>query len=133
MAHVRRRDALLALAGFGLLAAVARPASFRMPVDRDTGQYLYVADVLLHGGTPYADAANDKGPVLYLLFAAIQLVTGTSVVGVRLALLAVTAAAALFLALYVTARTTRAAGLLAGAAFAVLASTAALQGFDPNS
>jgi hypothetical protein len=117
---------------FAALAAASRPASFRTPIERDTGQYLYVGNTILHGGAPYADAANNKGPVTFLLFALIRLVTGTSVVALRLTLLAFTAAAALALAAYVTRFAGRRPGILAGCLLAVLGSTTLLQGDDPN-
>ena len=42
---------------------------WRAPLNNDAGQYLYVGRTLLDGGTPYVDAANNKGPVTYGLFA----------------------------------------------------------------
>jgi hypothetical protein len=125
-----------ALSGFFLfvaVAGVARPASYRTPLGHDTGAYLYVGDVILHGGTPYVDAANNKGPLLLLLFAAIRFVGGTSVVGVRLSLLLFAALAALFLAAYVSRLTDRSTGLVAGVALAVLSGAWAFPGEDPNS
>ena len=59
---------------------MARIASFQKPLERDTGTYLYIGDLVLHGHMPYADGADNKGPLTFLLFAVIRLFSGTSVV-----------------------------------------------------
>jgi hypothetical protein len=117
---------------FAAVATLSRVATLRVPLDRDTGQYLYVANEILHGGTPYVDAANNKGPVTFLLFAGIRAVSGHSVVAVRLTLIVFAALAALAVCLYVAQFAGRAAGVLAGIAFAALGSAQAIQGEDPN-
>jgi hypothetical protein len=117
---------------FALLAGLSRPQSWRKPLEPDTGQYLYVADVMLHGGTPYVDAANNKGPLTYLLFVPISLIGDTHAVVVRMALLVFAALAALAVAGYVTHHAGRAAGAVAGFALALLASASAMAGDDPN-
>jgi hypothetical protein len=127
-----RHPAVSGLALFGAITAACRPASFRTPIGRDTGAYLYVGDVILHGGTPYVDAANNKGPLTFLLFTAVDAVGGTSEVFVRLVLLAFAAVAALALAGYFQAFAGRAAAVLAGVTLAALQSVDALQGTDPN-
>jgi hypothetical protein len=128
-----RHPGLSGLLLFGFITAVCRPASYRTPIGRDGGAYLYMGDVILHGGTPYLDAANNKGPTTFLLFAAIRFVSGTSVVAVRLTLLCFAALAALALAGYVGRLAGRNVGLLAGIAFALLSATAPFPGDDPNS
>ena len=121
-----------AAAILALVAALTRASSWRQPLGTDTGQYLYVADVLLDGDAPYADAATNKGPVTYLLFGAIRLVAGTSMTAVRLSLLVFAVLAALALGLYVARYAGRAAGALAALVFALFAGTPVLQGEDPN-
>jgi hypothetical protein len=119
-------------AAFAALVAMSRVASFQKPLERDTGQELYVGHIVLHGGTPYVDAALNKGPLTYVVFALIDAVSGTSVVMVRICLVLFAAAAALGVAAFVTAWAGRAAGIAAGAAFALLAAVEPLQGDDPN-
>lgn len=124
-----------ALAGFSLfvlLAAVSRPASFQKPIERDTGQLLYVGDLVAHGATPYVDAAFNKGPMAFLTFAVIDTVTFTKVVLVRLVLVVFAAAAALAVAVVVDRRAGRSAALVAGVSLALLAASAPIQGDDPN-
>jgi 4-amino-4-deoxy-L-arabinose transferase-like glycosyltransferase len=127
-----RHPALAGLALFTAIAAVARIESWRAPILNDTGQYLYVAETLLDGGTPYVDAANNKGPVTYLLFALIKLISGTHPTLIRASLLLFAGLAALALAGYVAHFAGRAAGVVAGVTFALLAGTPALEGSDPN-
>lgn len=124
--------AALALPLFAVLAAAARASSLAAPLSEDTGVYLYFGDVILDGGAPYADAADNKGPLTYLLFAGIRLVSGISTTGVRLTLVAFAALTALAVAAYVSRFAGRGAALVAGAACALLGSTPKLEGPDPN-
>lgn len=117
---------------FGLAALASRPASLHQALDRDPGTYLTVGDAILHGGTPYVDAADNKGPVTYLLFAAIRLASGTSAVRVRLILLLFTAIAAVAVARYVSRHSGRAAGVASGLVLATLGSTILWDGANPN-
>ena len=64
--------AMRALAGVVCLAAaslVLLPTSpaFQPVPGRDSGAFLVVAQAMLHGGLPYVDAWDHKGPVLFLL------------------------------------------------------------------
>ncbi len=131
-AELQGRPLLAAGLAFAALAAVARIASFQKPIERDTGQDLYVGQLVLHGATPYVDAALNKGPLTFALFAAIDAVSGTSVVLVRLCLLIFVVLAALAVAEYVRIWAGRAAGIAAGATFALLSAAEPLQGDDPN-
>lgn len=125
----RAAAAVALLAG---LAAVTRISSWRKPLGTDSGQYLYIGDLVLHGDTPYVDAVNNKGPMTYLLFAVIRLGAGTSMTAVRLSLLVFAVVAALALGAYVARLATREAGVLAAIAFALFAGLPAMQGDDPN-
>ena len=127
-----RHPALAGLAVFTAIVAVARLATLRAPIANDTGQYLYVGQVLLDGGTPYVDAANNKGPLTYVLFALLGLVGGAHPVFYRVVLIVFAGLAALAVAGYAAHYGGRAAGVLAGVTLALLSGTAALQGDDPN-
>ncbi len=125
-------EAAAALAAFAALALVARVWSLEVPLSEDTGAYLYIGGGILDGEVPYADAADNKGPVTYLLFAVLDLLSSGSTVAMRLMLVLACALAALAVA----ARVRRAAGpwpgAAAGAALALLGSTPFLEGEDPN-
>ena len=120
------------LAVLCLLVAVGRPASFAAPPSRDMGQYMYVGTVVLEGGTPYVDAANNKGPANQLLWAGVRAVSGRSPLAPRLVLVLATALGALALALWVAGHLGRAAGLLAGGIYALLSSADGFEAYDPN-
>jgi len=117
---------------FAVVIAATRPASFQKPIERDTGQLLYVGHLVAHGATPYADAALNKGPLAFLMFAVVDTVTFTKVVLVRIVLVLFAAVAAVGVATVVGRRGGRSAGLLAGLALALLAAAGPLQGDDPN-
>jgi hypothetical protein len=127
-----RHPVAFALVVFAALVAVTRPASFQKPIERDTGQLLYVGHPVAYGATPYADAAFNKGPLSFLLFALIDSVTFTKVVLVRAVLVAFATIAAFGVAVAVERRAGRSVGLLAGLTFALLAAAGPLQGDDRN-
>lgn len=121
-----------ALLLFAVLALLARRWSLEMPLSEDTGAYLYVGDTIRDGGLPYVDAADNKGPLTYLLFGGLDLVTGSSTTALRLTLVLACALAALAVAARVALAAGRWAGLGAGVAMAVLGSTPFLEGDDLN-
>ncbi|MEA2275172.1 MAG: hypothetical protein QOC78_132 [Solirubrobacteraceae bacterium] len=122
----------VALVGLALLAAVSRISSLDVPLDRDTGVYLYGGQTILHGGVPYLDAADNKGPLTALLFAPISLLAGTSAEAVRFSLVAFMAVAALAVAGYVARFAGAATGAVAGVTLAMIGSTHRLEGDDAN-
>jgi hypothetical protein len=122
-----------ALTGFVVLAAVAavvRIATYPAPLVGDATQFLYVGEIVAHGGTPYVDAAYSKGPLTALMFAVIDPIAGTSPTVVRLTLVPFTAAAALALAGYVSHHAGRAAGALAGFTYAAFSALSSLEGAE---
>jgi hypothetical protein len=124
----RLADGLLYLA----IAALTRVASYGMPLERDTANYLYVGRLLWHGTMPYKSAATNKAPITYLFFGFVDLVGGPHPLFVRLVLLAFVVGACVAVAAYVEGYAGRAAGLAAGVALAVLAAADPIQGVDPN-
>jgi hypothetical protein len=117
---------------FAAVAALTRPAVFEAPIEYDAPLYLYGGSLILHGDTPYVDMIATKGPVTYLLFALIRLVSGTSVVMVHITLVVFAALAALALCAYVGRFAGRAIGFLAGLVFAAFAASSALEGYSSN-
>ncbi|HEX2016861.1 MAG TPA: hypothetical protein VGN69_09210 [Solirubrobacteraceae bacterium] len=118
--------------GLTVLVAACRPASYTTPLERDTAQMLYGGEVVLHGGVPYVDAAVNKGPLTYLLFAVIRLLSGHSELVVRLTLVAFAVVSCVALAGYLRGRAGPAAGLLGGLTMGLLAALAPFSGEDPN-
>jgi len=121
--------------GFVLLYALAwvsRPSSWSKPVGYDAGQYLYVAQTILDGGMPYTDAANNKGPLTYLVFAALNPLAEHSTVLFRFAITGFIALAALAVAGYVSRAAGRPAGAFAGVTLAVLSASIAINADGVN-
>ncbi|MEA2309249.1 MAG: hypothetical protein QOI65_1535 [Thermoleophilaceae bacterium] len=128
-----RHVALSGFVAFALVAGISRVGNYNAPLIGDVTQFLYVGDIVAHGGTPYLDAAYSKGPLTALLFAAIEPLAGTSTALVRLSVVPFAAAAALALAGYVAHYAGRAAGALAGVGFAVLSGLQRLDGAEGKS
>ena len=118
--------------GFLLLTLLCRAPSLRAPMTEDAATYLYVGRTIFHGGTPYVDAVETKGPATHLLYGAVDLVSGSSPTVVRLALALAAALTALLLARWVARSAGVRTGLIAGALFASLGTLTALEGVDPN-
>jgi hypothetical protein len=127
---VERHLALAGFAVFGLVAAAVRIADYNAPLDGDATQFLYVGDVIVHGGMPYVDAAYSKGPLTGLLFAVFEPIVGTSPAAVRLTVVPFAAAAAIALAGYVAHHAGRYAGALAGLTFAAFSAVADFRGAE---
>jgi hypothetical protein len=117
-------------AAFVVVAALVRVADYAKPLSADPGQFLYVGETVANGGMPYADAANNKGPLTALLFAAIDPLVGTSPTAVRLTVVPFAALAALALAGYVAHHAGRAAGALAGLLCAALSGLGTFEGAE---
>lgn len=81
-----------------LLCAVWGAASLSYPFGWDQGIMASVGDTLLHGGMPYREAWDIKGPVAHVWFAIGQLLFGRGQVGIRVVDLALLIWAAFALA-----------------------------------
>lgn len=116
---------LLAVAGL-------RWRLLEVPLERDEGGYAYVAQRLLAGVPPYADAYTLRLPGVDLAYAAILAAFGPSTAGIRQGLIVVNAATTLL----VHGLGTRLAGtlgaLVAAAAFALLSLGQSVLGFSAN-
>ena len=85
-----------------VLAFVAlRVPVLSMPLERDEGEYAYIAWRLLEGDVPYRDGFNQKPPGVFAVYAAAIAAFGRSVEGIRLLLHLWTAASAALLFLLV--------------------------------
>lgn len=116
---------------YGAIAALLRPATWFTPLFEDPAQNLYVGQAIIDGGAPYVDAANNKGPLTYVVFGLLGVLVGTSNALLKLTVVAVTALAALLVASYVARYAGRAVGFLAGLTFALFSGIADLLGYEP--
>ena len=82
--------------GLLLLPVLAYGAmSLRWPFSWDHGIFAWIAETIVHGGLPYRDAWDVKGPLTFYSFALVRLVTGRGMWGIRLFDLLVLAVGAL--------------------------------------
>ena len=126
-----RHPSLVSVLVFGTIAAVTRPATWNTPLFEDPAQNLYVGQAIFDGGLPYVDAANNKGPLTYVLYGLLGVLFGTSNVLLKFTVVIVTAVAATLVAGYVARYAGRAVGLLAGLIFALFSSAGDLVGYEP--
>jgi hypothetical protein len=111
-----RRIGVAWLAVAALAFVALRVPFLDVPLERDEGEYAYVAWRMLEGDVPYRDAFDQKPPGVFAAYAAAFLVFGRSVEGIRLFLHLWSAATALVLFACVR----RLSGSLAGAGAVLL-------------
>jgi MFS family permease len=129
---VEAHPALFAFPLFLAAATASRAWAFGKPFANDVSEYLSIGHQFMHGATPYTEVVQSKGPVAVIFYGLLDSLAGRSETVVRITLCVFIAVSALLLAGYVAKQAGRAAGFLAGLIFAVLGSTASLQGDDPN-
>ena len=91
----------LLLAGIMFFVAFVRMRLLAFPLERDEGEYAYMASLILDGIAPYEEAYNMKFPGTYFMYAFNMLLLGETTKGVHLGLLWVNLASILFLFLLV--------------------------------
>ena len=77
-----RNEKLFLIFSYVLMAGTAL-STLWWPMGRDQGIFAVVADTILAGGTPYIDAWEVKGPLVYYLSALAQWVFGPNQWGIR--------------------------------------------------
>ena len=130
----RRRPDAARLAAVVLPAAVAVAArwpSLHQPLDRDTAAYATIGSSIWKGVLPYRDLFDHKQPLVYPVYAAIDLL-GTRTSSVRLAAMAVAALTAVSVAVLGRRLLGPGRALLAGCMVAVVGAMPEVEGFDLN-
>jgi hypothetical protein len=134
--HVRgepRSAAAGWLIGLGLLAVIGFGALLRwrlldVPLDRDEGEFAYMAQQLLRGVPPYEAAYAMKLPGIYAVYASVMWVAGESIRGIHLGLLVVGGATSAAIFLLGRRLFDAMVGLTAAAAFALLSTMPSVHG-----
>lgn len=80
----KKRGMIYAFIAIILLLALRLPSFTRSVIDWDESIYLLVGDNILQGGIPYREIWDNKGPLLYFIFAFIIKITARSIIGLRL-------------------------------------------------
>jgi len=104
-----------------------------VPLERDEGEYAYMAQLLLKGIPPYTEAYSMKFPGIYFIYAIILRVFGETHTGIHTALLLVNLATAVIIYLIGRRLFGRWEGVVAGIAFAESSAMPVVQGFWANS
>jgi hypothetical protein len=71
------------IALFAALSFIWAPVSLLLPAGRDQGIFAWVAEVMLQGGLPYADAWEVKGPAAHFAYALALLIFGKTEFAIR--------------------------------------------------
>ena len=108
----RIRGAALALAA-GLLVVGLRAPLWDLPLERDEGEYAYIAWRLAAGETPYLDWFDQKPPGVFLAYRLALALPGDPIAAIRLVAAVFCAGSALALFAVVRALLGPAAGVLA--------------------
>lgn len=111
--------ALLALVAIAFVGV--RLPFVDLPLERDEGDYAYVAWRMLEGDVPYRDVFDQKPPGIYAVYAALLALGGRSGVAIHLLLFAWSAACALLLHRLLRSVAGGRAAAFAALAFALLA------------
>jgi 4-amino-4-deoxy-L-arabinose transferase-like glycosyltransferase len=111
-----------------LLFALIRFRLREMPLERDEGEYAYAGQLLLKGVPPYLLAYNMKLPGTYAAYALGMAVFGETSAGIHLTLMMVSAATTFLVVLLARRLFGQAAGLAAGASYALLSTSTSVLG-----
>ncbi len=103
-----------------------------VPLERDEGEYAYMAQRFLQGALPYTESQSMKFPGIIFVYAGIFTIFGQTPVAIHLSLLFVNFATAFLLVLLGRNLLGLVAGLVSGVSFSVLTLSPALHGIWAN-
>ena len=117
---------------FGMVVWV-RLRLLGLPLQRDEGEYAYMAQQLLQGILPYTESQSMKFPGIYFVYAGILTFFGENPSAIHLSIIFVNLATAYFIFLLGKSLLNLSAGIVAAVCFSVLTLSPALQGVSANS
>lgn len=103
-----------------------------LPLESDEGEYAYIAQLIMHGIPPYADAYSMKMPGIYVIYAIILAVFGQTPFGIHMGLMVVNIISTILIFLVAKRLMNAAASLAASACFAVLSVNPYIHGVIAN-
>lgn len=103
-----------------------------VPLERDEGEYAYIAAQITDGGVPYRDAFNQKSPGIFYLYALIFSLFGTNVAALRLFVAFYNLISIFFIYRIGRKLADREFGLVAALVFSIVSSERRLLGFSAN-
>ena len=104
-----------------------------LPLERDEGEYAYIAQQLLQGVLPYTESHSMKFPGIFFAYAGVLIVFGQSPIAIHFSLLFTNIATAFLLYLLGSKLLNQSAGIVAGISFSALTLSPSLQGTWANS
>ena len=123
-----------AVAALILLAAVfiLRAPLLNVPLERDEGEYAYIAQEMLRGYIPYKDAFDQKPPGIFLIYYLTFLILPQRAASIHLMLTAFLFIGALLLFLIGRKLSNSAVGMTAAVAYLILSSSPLFEGSSAN-
>jgi hypothetical protein len=115
-----------------VLTCLVRIRLLGVPLERDEGEYAYMAQQLLKGVLPYTESYSMKLPGIYIVYAVILTLFGHTHLGIHGAFLIVNLITALLLLLIGRRLLNSSAGVAAGIFYLVLTISPAVQGVWAN-
>lgn len=112
-----------------ILIIIIRLNFLEIPFERDEGAYSYYGRLILDGRTPYISFYETKPPGLFYIYALLQLIFGSTVSSLHLAVIAVNLLTIIFIFLIGSRLMDKSAGLIAAASFAILSVGKNISGF----
>jgi len=122
----------IAIALVIICAAALRWSLVTMPLERDEGEYAYIAQQILKGVPPYESAYSMKLPGIYLTYALFLAVFGQTITAIHLGLIIFNAATIIIVFLLTRYMFSGLAGVAAGAFYAILSILGTTLGFTAN-
>ena len=122
----------IAIALIIICAAALRWNLVAMPIERDEGEYAYIAQQILKGVPPYESAYSMKLPGIYLIYALFLAAFGQTITAIYLGLIIFNAAAIIVVFLLTRYMFGELAGVAAGAFYAILSTLGTTVGFTAN-
>jgi len=98
------------------------------PLERDEGEYAYLAQLILKGFPPFTLAYNMKFPGIYYMYALIMSIFGQTTKGIHFGLMLVNITTIIFIYIITKNILTRFIALIASIVFAVLSTSSSLLG-----
>jgi hypothetical protein len=122
----------VAIIGVIIAAAVIRGRLLSIPLERDEGEYAYIAQQMLKGVPPYVSAYSMKLPGIYVVYAMIMSVFGQTQTGIHLGLLVFNAGTIFVTFLLARRFFGSVAGVMAGGVYALASMISQVTGLWAN-
>lgn len=115
-----------------VIVTIIRFQTLSIPLDRDEGEYAYIAQVMRQGGSPYLDVYSMKWPGIYFFYTAIFQCLGETVRAIHIGLALINIATIIFIFLIAKKIKDSSLALIASAFFATLTLNFDMDGFRAN-